>query len=229
MLYLNIRQAVHNFLDIHEYRLPLSAADALDAKIADTLAQWSDEAGELYADTVSRISGKPKEFVGQIIDIVEDTIAADSGTAVIVGSDYDALANAIKQAVITYGAFNWQNIASVIPMPCDCREMRELNNAMMAVTVACDRGIPLENAVKLVAHYQAGVSDFGSPLITQEAAYAICELLEEREDAPADGVGELLALDDKEFLGIIVSRALSGMENVLENNSQRKEIGDAKI
>lgn len=216
MLYLNIRKAVHDFLDTNKYRLPLSAADTLDAKIADTLAQWSDKVGELYADTFHRISGKPEEFVGQIIDIVEDTMAADSDTAVIVGDNYDALANAIKHAVITYGMFNWQNIAQVIPMPCDCRELRELNNAMMAVTIACDRCIPLESAVKLVVHYQAGVSDFGSPLMSQEAAYAICELLEEHEDAPADGVGELLALDGKEFLDIIVSKALSGMRVALE-------------
>lgn len=220
MLYLNIRKAIHDFFDDHEYALPLKAVDVLDAKIADTLVQWGgDMTLRLYGETINHITGNPEEFVGQVIDLVEDTIAAnpsydDEDSAIITGPEYDVLADAIKKAVITYGAFVWKDIVPVIPTPCDNRELHALEIAMMAVTIACKR-IPVENAVKLVAHYQAGVSDYGTYLMTQEAAYAICELLAEQEGVPENGVSKLLALDEKAFLDVVTAKALSGMENVL--------------
>lgn len=219
MLYPNIRKVVHDFLDDHEYVLLLKTVNAIDAQIADTLVQWGGDAERLYGETINHIVGAPEEFAGQVIDIVEDAITSypgydDADSPIIAGSEYDALADAIKKAVITYGAFVWKDIVPAIPTPCNGRELHALEIAMMAVTIACER-IPMESAVKLVAHYQAGVSDYGTYLMTQEAAYAICELLEEQEGAPENGVGKLLALDEKAFLDAVAAKALSGMENVL--------------
>lgn len=219
MLYPNIRKVVHDFLDDHEYVLLLKTVNAIDAQIADTLVQWGGDAERLYGETINHIVGAPEEFAGQVIDIVEDAITSypgydDADSPIIAGSEYDALADAIKKAVITYGAFVWKDIVPAIPTPCNGRELHALEIAMMAVTIACER-IPMESAVKLVAHYQAGVSDYGTYLMTQEAACAICELLEEQEGAPENGVSKLLALDEKAFLDAVAAKALSGMENVL--------------
>lgn len=227
MLYLNIRKAIYDFLNNHEYTLPLSAVDALDAKIADTLVQWGNDVERLYGETINHITGAPEEFASQVIDLVEDALAAnssydDEGSAIIAGPEYDALADAIKKAVITYGAFVWKDIIPTIPTPCNGRELHTLEIAMMAVTIACER-IPMESAIKLVAHYQAGVSDYGTYLMTQEAAYAICELLEGYEGDQVDGVNELLALDEKEFLDAVTAKAFSNMENVLEDTGSDKD------
>jgi len=224
MLYLNIRKVFHDFLDNHEYALPLSAVDTLDAKIAETLSLWGGEKTErLYAAAITHSNGDPYEFAGQLIDILEDALHAAPGivdsrdndeddSAIIVGDDYDALAGAINNAICEYGAFTWKEIVPAVPTPWDARELDALELAMMARTIACESPISLEDSIRIVASFRRSVCDYGTPLMTQEAAYAICDLVD-RDDTI---VKTLLALDEKMLLERITEQARANMANTVE-------------
>lgn len=222
MLYLNIRKTFHDFLDDHEYDLPLAAVDALDRKLAETLGLWDAE--NMYFADMCSDNGALTEFIGQLIDILEDTLEADDNikdncdfddeddSAIIAGDDYDSLSEHIKEAISKYGAFTWKDIVPAIPIPCDERELDALELAMMARTIACMSHASLEDAVRIVARFHQVVCDRGSVLLSQEVAYAICDFASEDEHF----VNTLLTLSDEEFLRRITDHAAANMENAIE-------------
>lgn len=222
MLYLDIRKIMHDFLDDHEYALPLATVDVLDGKLAETLALWDAE--KLYFCGVSSNEKTQSEFVGQLIDILEDTLEADESirdccdfddedaSAVIVGDDYDALSGHIKEAISKYGMFTWKEIVCAIPIPCDERELNALELAMMVRTITCASRISPGDAERIVARFHQIVCDRGSALLSQEIAYAICDLASQNERI----VTALMELDDEGFLNRVAGQAVAYMEKAIE-------------
>lgn len=104
----------------------------------------------------------------------------------------------------------WQELFNEMP-DMDREQLQELRKAMMAKTLVVGGKVDKETAVALVERYELMAREKGSPLMEEEAAYAMADLMGAPAFAP-----EMLTTDLDTFKWRVVKQAAESFDHAIE-------------